>query len=176
MSNTVTEATNTLTIADLRPYAMPDPVPVLPLSGWAWCFLILVVLVAAAWVALAVMRWRSHAYRRAGLRLLAELREGRRQAQSKPRALPVHHDINVILKRVALAAYPRERVATLSGQAWLTFLQKSCPKASLPESCGSLLTYPDSTDHTEDDIARLFAFASDWIQGHRLPGEDQTSP
>ena len=106
MSNTVTEATNTLTIADLRPYAMPDPVPVLPLSGWAWCFLILVVLVAAAWVALAVMRWRSRAYRRAGLRLLQQLR----QAQSKPRALPVNHDINVILKRVALAAYPREQV------------------------------------------------------------------
>ena len=68
-------------------------------------------LVAAGFAIAAVVRHRQrNAYRREALRELAS-------ADAR--------DISAILKRAALAAFPREQVASLSGPAWLAFLDRT---------------------------------------------------
>ena len=67
--------------------------------------------VAAGFAVVAAVRhWQRNAYRREALRAL-ETADGR--------------DISAILKRAALAAFPREQVASLNGAAWLAFLDRT---------------------------------------------------
>lgn len=90
---------------------VPDmpPVSMMPQTqGW-----IVVAAIAVMGLILAlrrVLRWRrATAYRRAALRALDH-------AGDDPVA------ISAILKRAALVVYPRDRVAPLSGDDWLRFL------------------------------------------------------
>ena len=60
------------------------------------------------------LRYRKNRYRRAGLELI----EDASTAQ----------EISIILKRVALAAYPREQVASLYADEWVDFLNRTCTR------------------------------------------------
>jgi hypothetical protein len=63
------------------------------------------------WIAIHfIRRWFADRYRREALRELA--------------LLPPEQ-FSALLKRTALAAWPREKVASLSGEAWLQFLDQS---------------------------------------------------
>jgi hypothetical protein len=94
--------------------SLADPIPPPPVSlapqtiGWAVAAALLVVLLAwCLW--LWVRRRRANAYRRAALAELAS-------AGDDPAA------IARILRRTALAVWPRESVANLYGAEWLRFL------------------------------------------------------
>jgi hypothetical protein len=93
----------------------PPPAPWWPPAP-AWYVLgaIVGVLVAVA-VWRAVACWLRNRYRRAGLAELAALETAAPGSHTSPA-------LAELVKRVALAAYPRERVASLSGGAWLAFL------------------------------------------------------
>jgi len=72
-----------------------------------------------------VRRYRRDAYRRAALAELARLREAAAGAE-RTAALA---RLPELLKRCALAAFPRERVAALSGARWHVFLERTAPGA-----------------------------------------------
>ena len=58
---------------------------------------------------------KRDAYRRAGLALLD--------------GVSTVHDVSVVLKRVALAAYPREQVASLYGEDWADLSAADLPSS-----------------------------------------------
>ncbi len=99
-------------LADLRPLHPPPPV-----DGWppapGWWLLAALLLVAAG------LLWWLH--RRSALRraALAELRQLQRLEDDDTR---FSAGVNQLLRRVALARFPREQVAGLSGEEWLRFL------------------------------------------------------
>ena len=99
----------------LHDIVVPRPVPWWPPAP-AWY-----VLAAIAGVAIALAAWRigrwwfRNRYRRAALAELASLQ----RQSTQPQTLPA---LAVLLKRTALAAYPRDRVASLTGSAWREFL------------------------------------------------------
>ena len=76
----------------------------------ATAFLAGVAAGVAVLVAAAIVRHQRNAYRRAALQELATADAGA---------------ISAILKRTALAAFPREQVASLSGAEWLAFLDRT---------------------------------------------------
>ncbi|MFC3127189.1 DUF4381 domain-containing protein [Pseudoroseomonas globiformis] len=124
-----------------------------PVSFWpatpAWLILLLLALLLIAWLALRALRaWRRGAYRREALRILET-------AGST--------DAAAILKRVALAAWPRSRVAALSGAEWAAFLQRTAPRAALdPVMAGRLAqaAYATELDPPMRDAAAR------WIRRH----------
>jgi hypothetical protein len=65
------------------------------------------------------------------------------------------------MKRVALAAFPREQVASLYGEEWAAFLRETCPRGRFPETI--------TTDAGAEPDAALVAFAGTWIRHHRVP-------
>lgn len=94
--------------------SLADPIPPQPVSlipqtiGWAVVAAMLILLLA--WCLLLwVRRRRANAYRREALAELVSARDD-----------PVA--IARILRRTALAAWPREKVANLYGAEWLRFL------------------------------------------------------
>lgn len=103
---------------------LPPPVPFWPATP-AWYVVFALLALLLLWLGWhAWRRWRANAYRRAALRAL-----GRAEGA----------EIAAILKRTALAAWPREAVASLSGQDWAAFLQRTAPRARLDAASATAL-------------------------------------
>ena len=134
-------------LQNLRDIAVPEPPPLWPPAPGVW---VLLIVLAAVVTALAVF-WRrrraDNAYRRAGLALLEDARTTR--------------DVNIVLKRVALAVFPRPEVAPLYGGEWAAFLDGSCPSARFSP-------FGDLEDDAEAP-REVRALARTWIRRHRAP-------
>lgn len=119
--------------------------------GWAVLAVLLALLLG--WLVWRfVRRWKADAYRRAAL---AEL-EG---AGDDPAA------IADILRRTALAAWPREQVAGLSGRDWLAFLDAT-GGGGFCDGPGRLLA---QAPYREDagTAPGLHDLAVRWVRRHR---------
>jgi len=138
---------NPLSLSNLRGIVIPDAPSFWPLAPGAWVALGMIGFV------LLFVAWRIHtarqrnAYRKAGLLLLG--------------GAATVHEVSVILKRVALAVFPREQVASLYGDDWAAFMHKTCPRQDFEELVRS--------DASADSDERLVALASTWIRHHRVP-------
>ncbi len=143
-------------LSRLADIVVPPPVPWWPPApGW-WMLLaallagLVILLVAAA------RGWRRNAYRREALAALERL---------EPAADATA--VSAILKRTALAAYPREAVASLTGRTWLAFLDRTSGDHAFAEGGG--LAAAVSGAPAEDDAA-LLAAARRWVRHHRAEG------
>ncbi|PRY26803.1 uncharacterized protein DUF4381 [Aliiruegeria haliotis] len=152
-----TEGLDLVALLDLlKPIPEPEPISMWPATD-AWIWLGLAVLGLLGWGAhILWRRWQANAYRRAAL---AELEA----AGEDPAA------IAAVLRRTALAAFPRAEVASLVGPDWLAFLDATS-SGGFSTELGTLLTRaPYSPQPGSPDLARL---ARGWVRGHRR--EDRT--
>ncbi|WP_424814315.1 DUF4381 domain-containing protein [Roseococcus sp. YIM B11640] len=139
----------TPTRAGMHGLILPEPVSFWPATP-AWYLLFGLVLLLTAWLAWrGWRRWRRNAYRREALAAL--------RGAASP-------EIAAILKRTALAAWPREQVAALSGADWAAFLRRTAPRAHLaPAEAEALATlaYAPAPPDARGAAAR-------WIRLHDL--------
>jgi Domain of unknown function (DUF4381) len=142
-------------LSKLHDYYQPAPPLWIPQTiGWYVLFTLIALLLI--WLLFrAVRRWFANRYRREALRELAT-------------ATP--DQFSVLLKRVALAAWPREKVASLSGDDWLNFLSKSVKDNTFQTGPGNrieeLALHPGNA--SADDEQELRAIAAQWIRRHRV--------
>ncbi|WP_420332310.1 DUF4381 domain-containing protein [Roseibium sp.] len=136
----------------LEPVPEPAPVSMAPQTiGWVWLGLIVFVLVAALVWYLA-RRWRRNAYRRAALAELAH-------------SAPDTSSLALLVRRTALAAYPRSSVASLFGETWLVFLDKAYGGSGFSNGPGKVLaTAPYKGETTDEPLRQL---VKEWIEKHR---------
>lgn len=122
-------------------------------AGWIW--LGLIVLALLVW---GLVRWFRHRqeslYRRQALEQITV-------AGDDPAA------IAPILRRTALAAFPRRDVAGLQGDAWLAFLDRTYGGHGFAEGIGSAIVRAPYTD--VERTVGLAALASTWVRRHRVP-------
>lgn len=126
----------------------PTPAPWWPLApGW-WVLLVVAAVASVGIAFVLVRRWRRAAYRREASRLLDAMGDDLSQ-------LPE------LLKRVALSAFPRRSVASLSGQAWLDFLNAHCDGAPFDRELLDLAYRPGELEPTSREALR--SGAQHWI-------------
>jgi hypothetical protein len=146
---------------------VPAPIDWWPqTTGWLLLGLLLSGLaLRAAWRRLR--RWHRNRYRREALAQLSRL-----DPQRSRSALAAQ--LNNLLKRTALAAWPRPRVASLSGQPWAQFLLSSCPDLTLRPEQATLLAQSAyrPTALSPLEAQELLVAAAAWIEGHRGPADD----
>ena len=139
---------------------VPAPIPWLPqTTGW-W--------ILAAWLGVMMLliaihsyrKWRANAYRREALRLLQNLEA---RAADEPTATAT--EIAVLMKRTALAAYPREQVAQLHGDQWAGFLREAARND--PEIDRAAAELAGAAYRADVDGSALIAPARRWIRVHR---------
>jgi hypothetical protein len=147
-------------LSNLRDIATPPPVPWWPLAPGCY---VVITLAAVALLFFAIRgwrRWKANAYRREALRVL--------------QAASASTEIATILKRTALAAYPRTEVASLTGDAWCDWLEKSAPGPISPSARESLARSVFARADIDLEEMRRYAFA--WIKGHRVEASNNSEP
>jgi len=138
----------TSSLDGLSDIILPAPVPSWPPGQGVFLLLLALAIAALLFGYLFAKRQRANRYRREGLLLLDD-------------AMTVH-DVSVVLKRVALAAFPPERVASLYGKEWRDFLATSC------RSC-DLSGLEQEAESRADKV--LLQGAGSWIRQHKSAAE-----
>jgi len=147
------EGKNLVELLDmLEPVQDPAPVSLIPQTP-GWIVLGLLVLGLIVWT-LRLIRTRRHAraYRRAALAELAGVGDDAARIAS-------------LLRRTALAGFPRHKVASLAGADWLNFLDQSYGGEGFSGETGQvLLNAPYRRNASDPALADL---ARQWITSHR---------
>ncbi|RZT39327.1 DUF4381 domain-containing protein [Cupriavidus agavae] len=161
-----------VSLAKLADIVTPPP------PSWApqtigWPILAGVLLLALAWAGWrAWRRYRANRYRREALAALAGV-----AMQADPaRQAAALRDMAVLLKRTALAAWPRAEVASLSGAGWAAFLQAHAGRAR--DAVPLLSTLVHDAEYRDDaalaqwpaaQVQAVAAACRRWIAEHHAP-------
>jgi hypothetical protein len=146
-------------LENLHDLVMPVPVPWWPPApGWFIVSAVL-VMVLGWWLIRAIQQWQSNSYRREALVLLGKI-------DGSGAELPI------LIKRVALSAYPRERVASLTGEEWLAFLDQTGHTDAFSAGAGRWLARvayePQLTASlSPTELNGLRTAVRDWILRHQ---------
>ncbi len=153
----------------LRPNHLPDPViwwP--PAPGWwlAACILLAGVVTAAF---LLYRHYSRNRYRRAALK---ESEHIAACLDNNEDSHALVSDLNRLLKRVALSAWPRETVAALHGNEWLDFLDKTSRSNDFTTGPGQVFGdarfSPGEHALSQSEIDQLQRLVNRWIRKHHV--------
>lgn len=140
-------------LTDLHDIVLPDPVGFWP-PDTGGLLVLGGILICIGLIGLhRYLRRRRDRYRRAGILVL----EGAATVR----------DVSVVLKRVALAAYPRDQVASLYGNEWVAFLNGTCSGTVFDSSTFASPADPPS--------AELLQSARCWIKSHDVKAASETA-
>ncbi len=135
-------------------YQPPPPAWTPQTIGWYVVFAIAGLLLL--WLIVhSIRKWHANAYRREALRELV--------------LLPTEQ-FSILLKRTALTAWPRERVASLSGEKWLSFLNQTAGESLFQQSPGNRVEEAAlrKTEFSSEEAEQLRGLAAEWIRRHRV--------
>ena len=144
-----------------------------PISWWpqtlAWKALaLIIVLILCVWAFRSIQRWRKNKYRRDAL---AELVKIQRLSKQDPAQLSL---VPALIKATALKVYPRRELARLTGNAWLTLLDKSLKGVFAGEAGEILLRVayqpPEHWCLSKQQERSLFMESRRWLKYHAAGG------
>ncbi|MFK8028700.1 MAG: DUF4381 domain-containing protein [Gammaproteobacteria bacterium] len=144
---------------ELRDIHLPEEIKWWPLAYGYWLLLALLLVAAALWF----RRYRQLAIRRAStveLRKLVAIYKQHNDAHELARG------VNVLLRRTALSLKPREQTASLTGDAWMDYVQE-CVAGSgfeFSEETRQLLTHGVYQQHVDVNASRLLEECRSWVR------------
>ena len=147
-------------LALMHEIVLPEPISRMPEGpGW-WVLLAWLAASGAILIRHLLLRRKANAYRRDAMKLLRGIASNEALSSNE-----VAEQIAVVLKRTALAAYPRETVAALYGAGWAQFLRETASNDSVVSQAADQLAraaYRGSVDGSD-----LVSPARRWIRVHR---------
>ena len=130
-----------------------------PAIGW-WILaaLILLLLVTAVWLYKRLTR--ATAYKSAKKTFAALQHNSALDKQQKIQQL------SILMRRVAISEYSRAQTASLSGPAWLAFLDQGLPDQPFSNGIGRLLIDAPfrPTEPLASDVTDLFILCEKWLK------------
>lgn len=139
---------------DMHDIVVSDPISWWPLApGW-YVVLCILAISGVCWAFKWLREWQANQYRREALRELDEI---------SPEDLPS------LMKRVSISVWPREKVAALSGDTWLQFLDQSGNTKEFTQGAGRFLldlSYNPDCQITPDsqEYQQLLKLVRRWIK------------
>lgn len=143
-----------LDLRDIHAAATPEFWP--PATGW-WVLTVLVIVLLTLSGRQLIRMWRRHQLRKCILEELDAL-DDRSPAE-------VAAGVSTLLRRVALMCYERRKVAPLSGNAWLSFLDSTGGNGAFSNGIGNVLATAPYAAHevTNTNSDALLTLARHWI-------------
>ncbi|KTD76360.1 DUF4381 domain-containing protein [Legionella waltersii] len=156
---------NTEPLAQLKDIHLPDPVGWWPLApGWY----VLVVIALLFFFGLFVYLMKRHVNslpKKQALRLLQNYKE---QYAKDKNAQLASARVSELLKRVALVYYPRMDVASMHGDTWIQFLNKTAKGVDFKPVNTMLSETPFKQSETIN-VQPLIVRAEKWIKQRGVP-------
>lgn len=147
-------------LAQLRDIHLPEPI-----SAWllapGWYLLALLLLLTLG--GLAVWYYRYCIRTRVKKLALRRVHVLQQQYQETKQVKALIAELSTLLRRVALAYFPREDIAGLYGEQWLLFLQESGQNCAFTGAGAALITAPYQAQAI-DDMQPLFELCLRWIK------------
>lgn len=143
-------------LANLADLVLPPTISLWPPAAGVW------ILGGTAVVALAVAGWRGWLRYRADAYL--------RRARAELGEASSIEQISSLLKRAAMVAYGRERVASLTGAGWAAFIRETAPVGKPVERlafCLDTLSATGEKGSTTTAAASVLAEAEAWLRSQR---------
>lgn len=137
-----------------------------PAPGW-WIVAAL-ALVLLLWLSrIALRRYRLHRQRRRILAMLDALAQA--DGELTPAAIT---EISTLLRRLALMRFPRQRVASLTGNAWLRFLDATGGDDGFTHGPGQVLASGPYQPRlpADMDFVALSALVRAWVKKNTQQG------
>jgi hypothetical protein len=152
-------------IADLKEIPLPPPVPYTPQAAGWWVLLALVLLALLGYLAWRLRRWWRNRYRRAAQKELAAIERAMADPSQRQGALVA---LPALVKRTVLTWAPRGAVAPLSGEAWLSYLDRTLSGENFMRGPGR---YLETLAYGSGDIGggeadALMGLLHRWIDDH----------
>ncbi len=155
-------------LQELRDVHLPDPISWWPPAfGW-W------MIVVALFVVVSLVLWaRAHRQRTRPRRLaLAQLQEVKQQFAIHADEQQTMTRLSDLLRRVAIAVFPRSHVAGLSGQSWLQFLDRTGRTTQFSDGPGKSLLFGPYQPHGPASAADLIPLIERWIKQVDMPSRN----
>ncbi len=151
-------------LAALRDIHLPVPVSDWPPApGW-WVLAFLVIFLTLYFLYRLRERWQANRYRREALRQLESLYREWQETGDEKQFLS---DYQRLLKRAALTRYPRVDVASLTGEAWVDFLDRSSGSTEFSMGQGQTLVDGNYAPDRDIDVPALNTLGEFWIRHHK---------
>jgi Domain of unknown function (DUF4381) len=151
-------------LAALRDIQLPAPVSGWPPApGW-WALSALTLAALAVGGAWLWRLWRRGSARRSALAEIHRLADAYR---SQGTATDLAANLSVLLRRLALVRFPHERVAGLTGEDWLAFLDRTGGGERFTRGAGRVLATAPYARTSDVDAESLLDLAGDWIRHRR---------
>ena len=149
-------------LGGLHDIVTPSGFPFWPPAPGVWVLIaaLAALLLLQAWR--AWLRYRANAYRRIALRELDAV-----AASAEGDGADDVLGVSAILKRVALVSYPRERVASLSGEAWAGFIAAQSRSGVDVSAITRALEGAFAAREAGTSIRPMIAAAKTWVRRHR---------
>jgi len=152
-------------LQELRDVHLPDPISWWPPAvGWWMVIVALVMMVSLVlWARASRQRTRP---RRVALAQLEQVKQRYAvQADDQWAISEVSH----LLRRYALAVFSRSKVAGLSGQSWLQFLDTTGHTNQFSEGPGRSLRSGPYQSHGSTAVSDLLPLVERWIRQVQIP-------
>lgn len=162
----MTAPANANPLDQLRDIHLPEAVSAWPPAiGW-WLIAIIVVLAVVTTAVIHYRRYQSNAYRRAASLQLAEINQLRINGDYSAYL----QQLNQLLKQTALSVNEQAAISSLSGKAWLSFLDNSGNTSAFTTGAGTILEDGPYRQNTgAGDFCALHQLAGQWIKEHQTP-------
>ena len=150
--------------------ALPQAISYTP-ETIGWFILFGLIFIFLVWIAYRRYKHKkANLYRRWALEKLQDIERILRQNLGVEMALA---EIPVLVKQTALHCFPREKIASLSGENWLRYLDASYGGTDFTDGPGQILEQPayqpqnKLEQYKEEEILALIKTVRKWIKKHR---------
>lgn len=145
----------------LRDIHLPPPV-----SNWppapGWVILISIVLIVLTHILFGIYEhWQNQRAKRKTLKKLEIIKA---QYQQHQNATITTRALSTLLRRAALAAFPREEIAGLHGKPWLEFLNKTGKTQAFTTGPGRHLIEAPYAPSYQLNCDVLFGLIQQWVK------------
>lgn len=152
---------NNPVLSQLRDIHLPEPISWWPLAiGWYFLGAFFVGIVGIILFVL-LRRYRKQGARRFLIKRLEALRE---QYQRESDARIIAAELSILLRRASLILAPRNEVASLKGEQWLEFLDRTGDTQEFSKGIGRVLISAPYQKETQFDVNHLLDLVLNWVR------------
>jgi hypothetical protein len=158
-------------LQQLKDIHLPPAIKMWPTSpGWLALYGIIAVLLAY----LAYLAYRNQQRKKTVNYALAMLKK---LALADPQEINIATEISILLRRTALHYFRREDIAGLTGDSWLSFLNRSGNTTQFTDGAGRLLVDAPYRKDNPLELMPLFTLTQNWLmtisKTQALPAENR---